>query len=64
MKNTHFPTKEIEMIKDSIDCNLYFFEKNVPTWVMAIIIVGSVLFFTGLFVIFHLLTKKKKPLGI
>ena len=64
MSNVGFPDEVVEGIKDSMDCNLYFFEKNVPTWVMAIIIVGSVLFFTGLFVIFHLLTKKKKPLGI
>ena len=64
MSNVGFPDEVVEGIKDSVDCNLYFFEKNVPTWVMAIVIVGSVLFFTGLFVIFHLLTKKKKPLGI
>ena len=33
-------------------------------YMMAVVIVGSALFFTGLFVVFHLLTKKKKPSGV
>lgn len=64
MSNVGFPDEVVESIKDSVDCNLYFFGKNVPSWVMAVVIVGSALFFTGLFVVFHLLTKKKKPSGV
>lgn len=64
MSRLGFPSEVVESIKDSVDCNLYFFEKNVPSWVMAVVIVGSALFFTGLFVVFHLLTKKKKPSGV
>ncbi len=64
MSRLGFPSEVVEGIKDSVDCNLYFFGKNVPSWVMAVVIVGSALFFTGLFVVFHLLTKKKKPSGV
>ncbi|HAE89144.1 MAG TPA: ABC transporter [Clostridiales bacterium] len=64
MSRLGFPSEVVESIKDSVDCNLYFFGKNVPSWVMAVVIVGSALFFTGLFVVFHLLTKKKKPSGV
>ena len=40
----------------------YFFGKRVPSWTMAAVLVGSIIFFTGLFVVFHLLTKRKKTI--
>ena len=62
MKNIGFTDEVVESIKDSVDCNLYFFGKRVPSWTMAVILVGSIIFFTGLFVVFHLLTKRKKTI--
>lgn len=63
MKSIGFPPEVIEGIRDSVDCNLYFFDKSVPTWVMAVVLAGSVLFFTGLFILFHVLTRKKQARG-
>lgn len=62
MKNIGFTDEVVESIKDSVDCNLYFFGKRVPSWTMAAVLVGSIIFFTGLFVVFHLLTKRKKTI--
>lgn len=63
MESIGFPSEVIKGIRDSVDCNLYFFDKPVPTWVMAVVLVGSVVFFTGLFILFHVLTRKKRSRG-
>ena len=47
-------------IRDSVDYNLYFFGAKVTIPAMYAVAVGSVLFFTGLFVLFHVLKKKTK----
>lgn len=60
LKNVGFPPEVVSAIRDSIDCNIYFFGDNVPTWVMAVVLIASILFFTGLFVLFNVLKKYVK----
>ena len=60
MKNTHFPTKEIEMIKDSIDCNLYFFDNKVSFAAMYAIITGFSLALLIIYILMNSLSKKNK----
>lgn len=60
MKTAGFPSEVITSIKDSIDVNLYFFGKAVPTTVMFAVLAGSVVVLTGLFVMFHILSKNAK----
>lgn len=59
MENVGFPSAVVERIKDSIDCNIYFFDNKVPLWTMVAVIAGAVVLFTGLFVLFHILKKRK-----
>ena len=59
MENVGFPSAVVENIKDSIDCNIYFFDSKVPLWTMIALLAGSVVLFTGLFVLFHILKKRK-----
>ena len=60
MESIGFPHEVVESIKDSVDCNIYFFENHVSTFVMALILVGSVAFFTCLYILFNILNKKHK----
>lgn len=60
MERLGFPDEVLTGIRDGIDCNLYFFGNAVPTSVMMTILVGSVVFFTGVFVVFHLFKKNAK----
>ncbi len=58
MEASGYPAEVLKGIRDSIDCNLYFFDAKVPLWVMAAVLIGSVVGFTGLFVLFHVLAKR------
>ena len=60
MESIGFPAQVVKGIKDGIDVNLYFFGKPVSLATMFAVLLGSVLFFTGLFVLFHMLRKNTK----
>ena len=60
MESIGFPSAVIKGIKDGIDVNLYFFGEPVSLATMFAVLLGSVLFFTGLFVLFHILRKNTK----
>ena len=60
MESIGFPPEVMTGIRDSIDCNIYFFGDLVTIPVMAVVLVSSILFFTGLFVLFNVLQKKIK----
>lgn len=54
------PAEVVSGIRDSIDCNLYFFGQEVSVGAMYAVTIGSVVLFTALFVLFHALKKKRK----
>lgn len=58
MKNQGFPDMVVEAIKDSIDCNLYFFDKAVPVSSMYWILGSSVAVLLGIYVLLNLLHKE------
>ena len=60
MENVGFPSQDVESIKDGIDVNLYFFGKQVSLSAMLAVMIGAILLFTGLFVLFHMLRKSAK----
>lgn len=64
MRNQGFPAEVIEGIRDSVDCNLRFFDQTVPTNTMVLILLFSVLILLGLYVVIHIIAarrgKKKK----
>ena len=60
MESFGFPSEVMTGIRDSIDCNLYFFGTRVTNGAMFAVLLGSVALFTGLFVLFHILKKDAK----
>lgn len=60
MQNIGFPKEVLTGIKDGIDYNMYFFGNSVSVPVMYAVLTGSVVLFTGLFILFHILKKNSK----
>lgn len=59
MTAEHFPSEVVEQIKDSIDCNLYFFGNKVGISEMYTVLIASTVVFIGLFVLYKNITRKK-----
>ncbi len=59
MTNQGFPAEVIEGIKDSIDCNLYFFGNKVSTGAMYGVLIGSIAVLIGVYVLIMYLRSKK-----
>ena len=54
------PLEAITGLKDSIDCNLYFFGAMVDTAVMYAVLIGSIAILLGAYIIINKLSKAKK----
>lgn len=54
------PSEMIEAIKDSIDCNLYFFGEQVRIGAMYLILAGSIVLCIGIIVLMNVLMRRKK----
>lgn len=59
MKDIGFPTEVIEGVKDSIDCNIYFFDSKVAIPSMYMILFGAIILFTGLYVLMNVMSGRK-----
>ncbi len=59
MADEGLPNEAAEMIKDSIDCNLYFFGDKVGLSSMYIILGGTVVLLIGIYVIINVLRKER-----
>lgn len=59
MGNLGFPSQVVEEIKDSIDCNLYFFGDQVGRSSMYLILGGTVVALVGFYVLLNAVPKKK-----
>lgn len=60
MSKIGFPTKVVEGIKDSIDCNLYFFGNKVEIWQMYLILVLSDVLLVGIYILINVLRANRK----
>ena len=60
METEHFPPESIESIKDSIDCNLYFFGTKVSIPAMYGILCGAIGVLIAVYVLLNLLHKSRK----
>ena len=60
MTDDGFPQEVVSGIRDSIDCNLYFFNNKVEIWVMYLIMVISVLVLLGIYILISFVKKDKK----
>ncbi|MGM9650642.1 MAG: ABC transporter permease [Faecousia sp.] len=59
MADSGFPEAVVEGIKDSVDCNIYFFGTQVSQGVMYLILAGSVVVLVGIYVLLSALRAKK-----
>ena len=55
-----FPSEVVEAIKDSVDCNLYFFGSKVELPTMYLVLIGGIVIFVGLYVGMNLLSGRKR----
>ena len=60
LKNSGLGEQAIKGLKDSIDCNIYFFGAKVDTAVMYAVLIGSIALLLGVYVLLNVLKKKKK----
>lgn len=59
MSGLGFPDEVIEAIRDSIDCNLYFFGSKVGTGAMYAVLCGAIVIFVGLYILMNVLSGRK-----
>ena len=60
MKSLGFPGEVVEAIRDSVDCNLYFFGEKVNLGTMYLVLTASILVAIGLYVGMNLLLGKRR----
>jgi len=59
MEDEGVPSEVIEAIRDSVDCNLYFFDHKVSIPVMFAVLVGSVVILLALYILLNLRKMQK-----
>lgn len=60
MRENGFPEEIIETIRDSVDCNLYFFGERVGISTMYMILIAAVAISVGLYVVMNVVSGKKR----
>ena len=60
MSKIGFPPEVVEGIKDSIDCNLYFFGNKVEIWQMYLILLFTDLLLIGIYILINVIRTNKK----
>ena len=50
----------ITALKDTIDCNIYFFGESVDTSVMYVVVIASIVLLLGAYVLINKFAKKSK----
>ncbi len=53
MRNSGFPEEVVQMIRDGVDCNLYFFDSKVSIGAMYGVLCGSVAVLVGIYVLIN-----------
>lgn len=59
MESIGFPSEVVELIRDSVDCNLYFFGNKVDLPIMYLILGGSVIALVGIYIAMNVVRGKK-----
>ena len=60
MGSQGFPSEVVDLIKDSIDCNLYFFDNKVETGTMYIIMACAILVLLAVYILINVLRSDKR----
>ena len=59
MKAQGFPAEVVEAIRDSVDCNLYFFDEKVTIGAMYLVLTASIVLALGIYVAMNIILGKK-----
>lgn len=59
MKEQGFPDEVLIGIRDSVDCNIYFFGKSVDIGTMYAILGGSILLLIGIYVVMNIISSRR-----
>ena len=60
MESLGFPTQVVDAIRDSVDCNIYFFGDKVGLGNMYAVLILSIVVAVGLYVVMNLLLSKRR----
>lgn len=60
IENKGIPTQVTDIVKDTVDCNVYFFDNLVKEWQMFLILSIFAVTLVGVYVLMNILSKKKK----
>ena len=60
MRNLGFPGEVVEAIRDSVDCNLYFFGSRVKPETMYLVLAAAILIAVGIFVSMNIISGKRR----
>lgn len=55
-----FPEQVVEAVKDSVDCNIYFFDTKVETGSMYLVLIGAVVVLIAGYILLNMLCGKSK----
>lgn len=59
MEDVGMSTEIIEMLKDGIDCNFYFFEDKVEFSTMYLVLIGAIIAFIAIYILMNIIQSKK-----
>lgn len=59
MSAVGFPAEVVEGIKDSIDCNIYFFENKVEIWMMFAVMAATISVLIAAYILLNALRKRR-----
>ena len=59
MSSLGFPNEIVNGVRDSVDCNLYFFGSKVPLFAMYLILIGTIIVLCGIYILLNTLLKRK-----
>ena len=60
MSDDGLPNEVIESMRDAVDCNLYFFDKQISEATMYLVLAGSVALLVAIYIILNVKRKAKK----
>ena len=60
MESDNYPLEFINSLKDTLDCNLYFFGTKVPVYAMLTFLAASVIELAGVYILLNSVKKSAK----
>ncbi|MBO5488851.1 MAG: ABC transporter permease [Eubacterium sp.] len=60
MTGQRYPDELVKALKDSVDCNLYFFDNRVELQSMYLVLIGGIVLAIALYVVMNIVVGKKK----